>query len=312
MTATPRRPQTPQARNRQLTDRLRAAARSRNVPVGMVRKQFVFALLFKRLFAEPDDDWLLLGGNALLVRLGGGRFTQDVDLAHPPGDLDAETLLAALRAKVARDPGDGFTFELHSITTHDRTQGDGYGTRAHTVQARALIGGALFEPFSIDVTRRRHVIGPVDRARPTPVIDDPSLADLPEVPVVPLENHVADKVCGMYERHKRGSASTRWRDLADLVRITQAFPLDAGRLAQVLRHEEQRRGMRLPAAMGAPGEQWARRYPAAARDFAEFPERFHTLDASLAAVGACLDPVLDGSVTRGRWDPAAQAWATGG
>ncbi|ACV07255.1 nucleotidyl transferase AbiEii/AbiGii toxin family protein [Kytococcus sedentarius] len=304
----PRRPQTPQARARQLTDRLRQEARGRGLPVDRLRKQFVFALLFKRLFADNQDEWLLLGGNALLVRIGGGRLTQDIDLAHASQSGDPHALLEDLRAKAATDNGDGFNFELLDITTHDRVDEYGYGTRAHKIRARAMLGGTLFEPFSIDVTQRRHVEGPVDRVRPTPVIDDPALDDLPAIPVAPIENHMADKVCGMYERHKRDTPSTRWRDLADLVRVTTALKIDAERLHRMLAHEAERRRLSLPSAMVSPGPRWAGEYPRNAKTFEEFPEEFYALNASLAAAGRCLDPVLDGTRTRGTWDPARQRW----
>ncbi|PKZ42041.1 hypothetical protein CYJ76_04115 [Kytococcus schroeteri] len=48
---------TPQARTRQLTDRLRNEARRRGAPVDSLRKQFVFALMFKRLFHHDDGEW---------------------------------------------------------------------------------------------------------------------------------------------------------------------------------------------------------------------------------------------------------------
>ena len=38
---------------------------------GPVRKQYVFTLFFKRLFRTEEVNWMLLGGNALLIRAGG-------------------------------------------------------------------------------------------------------------------------------------------------------------------------------------------------------------------------------------------------
>jgi hypothetical protein len=42
----------------------------------------------------------------------------------------------------------------------------------------------------------------------------------PDVRLYPLADHVADKVCAMYEWHN-GNASGRYRDLADLLLISQ-------------------------------------------------------------------------------------------
>lgn len=273
-----------------------------------VRKQYVFALFYKRLFGSAPDEWMLLGGNALLVRLGGGRFTQDVDLAHLAPSLTADDLRAQLDEALGHDTVDGFTFRVAGISEHDRTDGHGYGTRTLKVRVEAVLAGQVFEPFSLDVSPARHLSRAPERQQPQRIIDDPSLDDLPWVPVVPLENHVADKVCALYERHKRDSPSTRWRDLADLVRIVRALPLDGSHLAEVLGHEQGRRGLTLPMAMESPDPAWVKGYPRACQGFADFPVAFHDLQMSLTLVGQCLDPLLDGTRRVGRWDPTTQAW----
>lgn len=308
MTPGNRRPQTPQALRRSLNARLAAEASRRGVVPAPVRKQYVFALLFRRMFGQDSGQWMVLGGNALLLRTGGGRFTQDIDVSRAEAWSDENTLLEELRDIAARDVGDGFRFEMTHATGHEHVDRYGYGSKAAKVHARAYLGGEEFESFSIDVSARRHVTGPVDRIIPTPVIDHETLRDLPEIPVVPIENHLADKVCAMYERHRGGKPSTRYRDLADIVRIVNDLEISADRLAEILRHERNRRQLTLPLAMEPPGADWAEQYPAAAQDFAEFPVKFHTLDASLARAGDCLNPVLAGARTRGHWDPAAQDW----
>ena len=55
-----RLPQTPAGRRRQLTDRLRAEAQRRGVPVVDVRKQYVFALFYKRLGQVPGSGVAIL------------------------------------------------------------------------------------------------------------------------------------------------------------------------------------------------------------------------------------------------------------
>lgn len=56
--------------------RLRAAASQSDASAAELRKQFVFSLFFRRLFRDDDGGWLVLGGNALIIRTGGGRFTR--------------------------------------------------------------------------------------------------------------------------------------------------------------------------------------------------------------------------------------------
>ena len=50
--------------------RIRSEAKRRGVLPEGICKQYVFSLFFKRLFAHDVDHWMLLGGNALLIRIG--------------------------------------------------------------------------------------------------------------------------------------------------------------------------------------------------------------------------------------------------
>lgn len=300
-------PSSPAALRASLNGLLKNEARRRGVTVEVVRKQYIFAVFFRRVFARERTGWMLLGGNALLIRTGGGRFTRDIDLARESGWESPEELLTELRGLVADDPADGFRFEVTGLLEHDRTDAYGYGTVTSKVDVRSFLGAVAFEPFSIDVSVRRHVEGPVDRIAPIQVIDHPSLTDLPLIPTVPVENHLADKICAMYEPHETG-VSTRYRDLADIVRIIKDLRFDAGRLDELLEHESQRRRIQRPDAMTSPGSQWPTGYENAARDFAEFPVELRPLDASLAYASDCLSDVLTRQRRTGTWDPDAQAW----
>jgi hypothetical protein len=61
--------------------------------------------------------------------------------------------------------------------------------------------------------------------------------------------------------------------------------------------------------MGSPGAGWSGGYRAEARRSA-LPVNLSDLTAALAWVGTCLDPVLDGTVTAGTWNPQARAWTS--
>jgi predicted nucleotidyltransferase component of viral defense system len=293
---------------RSLSAKLRNEARDRGTAPDYIRKQYVFAIFFNRLFSKENSGWLLLGGNALLVRIGGGRFTKDIDLARDEPWEDPDAVLAELQALTGSTaPSDPFRFDLHKITPHREADAYGYGTTTATISVKAILGSTEFETFSIDVTSRRHVTGPVDQVRPQPIIDHETLEDLCTVPVVPIENHLADKLCAMYELHSNGP-STRYRDLADVVRIVQKLTFDAKRLAAVLAHEMQRRKMTPPDSITAPDSAWASAYPRAAATFAEFPKEYWPLEASLKVAANCLDDVLTGAIKSGQWHPEDQVW----
>lgn len=308
MTRSRRVPSSPAALRASLNSLLKNEALRRGVSVELVRKQYIFTVFFRRVFARENTEWMLLGGNALLIRTGGGRFTQDIDLARASGWESPEALLTELRELVADDPADDFRFEVAKVHEHDRTDAYGYRIATSKVRVRSFLGAVPFEPFSIDVSVRRHVDGPVDRIAPKPVIDHPSLKDLPVIPTVPVENHLADKICAMYKPHETG-VSTRYRDLADIVRIIKDLRFDAGRLDRLLEHESERRRIQRPGALTSPGRTWSTEYERAAREFAEFPVELRSLEASLAYASGCLADVLAQHRRTGIWDPDAQAWA---
>jgi hypothetical protein len=178
------------------------------------------------------------------------------------------------------------------------------------VKARALLGGREFESFSIDLTTRRHLDAPVDQVPLKPIIEHETLRDLPSVPTTPIEHHLADKICALYERHGQygNEASTRHRDLADVVRIVAAISFDAARLATVLGREAGRRQLILPNKIQAPSEDWVVGFPRSAAGFAEYPREFWALNDALTFCGTCLDDILNAERTTGTWDPTGLSW----
>jgi hypothetical protein len=296
---------------RSLGAKLGNEAKSRGVAADPVRKQYIFTIFLSRIFQNRDAPWVLLGGNALLIRMGGGRFTQDVDLARKTPWASPGEALAELRQLSSRPHHDDpFGFDLYSVTTHREADPYGYGAETAKVKARALLGGQEFETFSIDLTTRRHADAPVDRVPLKPIIDHETLQDLPSVPTVPIESHLADKICALYERHGQAGekASTRYRDLADIVRIVAAIPFDAARLTALLQREAGRRRMTLPNKLREPGKDWVVDFPRAAAGFAEYPRAFWDLNAALKSCGSCLDDILNGERTNGTWNPDRRSW----
>ena len=296
---------------RSLGAKLAGEARRRGVAADLVRKQYIFTLFLSRIFQDDDSPWILLGGNALLIRTGGGRFTQDVDLArNSPWDSAEEARVELQELSSRPFKGDPFDFDLYSASIH-RADPYGYGAQTVKVKAKALLGGQLFESFSLDLTTRRHVDGSVDRVPLKPIIEHETLQDLPAVPTTPIENHLADKICALYEMHGANGdqASNRYRDLVDVVRIVVDIPFNAARLSLVLQRESERRRLELPNSMERPSEQWVAQFPRAAANFAEYPREYWDLDAAIAFCGSCLNDVLSGSRTSGAWKPTSRSWA---
>jgi hypothetical protein len=254
---------------------------------------------------------MLLGGNALLIRTGYGRFTQDIDLSRDEQWDDLSDVQQEIEALLTQgDRTDDFEFTITKAASHSEPDNYGYGSKTANITVRVDFGGKQFDIFSIDITSRKHITDAVEHLQLKPVLDDTALTDLPKIPTVPAENHMADKICALYEKHQgeKQRPSTRYRDLADLVRFVQDVPVDAHRLALVIGHESQRRKITRPQHLVAPDESWIKNYPQAARDFAQYPPHLLSLDKALEYVGTCLNEILDGTRTTGHWNPEQQYW----
>jgi predicted nucleotidyltransferase component of viral defense system len=243
---------------RALDDRLRQAATSRNRTFHELRREFVFQRFLSLLFAEPEQPWLVKGGVSLLVRLADARFSKDLDLLRI-GGIPADRAISELTELTTPQAGDHLTFAVSGGVKQSRIN------PVVEVSVTAYIG-AEYDRFRIDLATELHFVAAPERIRPTPVVDLPGLPAPPVVVLYPLADQIADKVCAMYERYGDVRApSTRFRDLADLVRIVATSEVEATRLLAALRSEETRRGMQLPAEMIAPDPVWIAGYPGEAR-----------------------------------------------
>lgn len=296
-------PKTPTAFKTSVRDRLKTRAKSTGRPFNELEREYLLQRFLARVFADPESPWILKGGTGLLARLPGARHSQDIDLLHRTQSLDAAA--DDLRRLAAIDVGDPFRFVLSDAVAMTGT------VSGAQIRVTAYLGATEFGRFPIDLSTELAFVAEVERYRPTPVIEVPDVAPLPEFTLYPLVDQVADKVCAMYERHgPEQIASTRFRDLVDLVLITREFVLDGNQLCEALAQEARRRGLTLPAALVSPGSAWTAGYPKVARP-TMVPKELHTLNAALEAVARCIDPALAGQVADHRWVPGRQEWITG-
>jgi hypothetical protein len=141
------------------------------------------------------------------------------------------------------------------------------------------------------------------------------LVDVPGVPqttyrIYPLADHIADKVLAMVERHARQDgtaiASTRYRDLVDLVVIARREAVEADAVMVALRAQAKRRHLDLPDELEPPDNPgWRAGYVRIARDVPGLKEK--DLGVAMQTAKRLVDPVLQ-STARGRWSPDHQAW----
>lgn len=135
----------------------------------------------------------------------------------------------------------------------------------------------------------------------------------PSVTIYPIHDHLADKICAIYEWHNN-LPSTRYRDLADLLLIAQKETIN-GHAAEVALSSEIRRrlalgtDLRLPYQFEVPDiAAWRAGYPEQA-GLVPGLERCSTLDAATTLATAFLDPILQTDLV---WNPGIGQWESPG
>lgn len=289
---------TPEAFRAALEQRLKNESATNSVAVMRLRKRVAFERFLARLSATDATGWMLKGAFALELRLGlGTRTTKDIDLARAD---DEEAATEHLNAAAAVDLGDFFSFEVRRTPALDAAA----GFHAVRYTARADLAGRRFEQFPVDVALGEQSQGQPDLLSSPDLLAFAEIA-APELPVVPLEQHIAEKLhayTGTYGAD--GQGSTRVKDLVDLVVIGDLAELGADRLSHALETTfEQRASQPLPDALPPPPRSWARPYVELAREAGVAPD----LDAGHAAAADLLNPIL-GQEVEGRWDPRTRRW----
>ncbi|HEV2640498.1 MAG TPA: nucleotidyl transferase AbiEii/AbiGii toxin family protein [Actinocrinis sp.] len=292
---------------------IRSKAQQLSVKTGISTGDLVLRFHYQRLLARvfQEEGWMLKGGQALLVRFPEqARASRDADLFRP-GAEGLEEALAALKSAAELDLEDFFRF---SVKSHKRsTAGAGNGAKVHI---EVQIGVQRKDPLSVDVVVKRTPTGkPTEmRLKPAVPVDWPDT--WPLVLLYPLQDHVADKICAMYEMHERisglDSPSTRFRDLADLLLISQKEVIEGRGVQFALSVEVPRRRalgtkLTLPSSFQVPDPaSWTQNYPAAATAVTGL-RGCQTLDEASAAADAFITPLLAAS-DPGVWNPMAACW----
>ena len=282
-----------------LEQRLLRHANESGIPLVRLRKLVVFDRLMARLRLVAPDRWILKGAVALQFRAGPTyRTTKDIDLGRQDNEGAAtEDFIAAQ----AVDLGDYFSFAIERAgSINPNTEGASIRYRA-----RAELGGRLFEDITVDV-------GFGDPAFDTPDIlrgpDLLSFADIPpiEVPAMPLEQHVAEKVHAYTRVYEGGRPSSRVKDLLDLAMVQGIFDFQAGRLRRALETTFSTRDTHsLPSALPPPPSEWRTPYRTMAREVGLDPD----VSAGYEQARRFLDPVLAGATAmEARWYQARLEW----
>ncbi|MEV6648122.1 nucleotidyl transferase AbiEii/AbiGii toxin family protein [Amycolatopsis sp. NPDC051371] len=264
--------------------------------------------LLARVFHIDPGRWVLKGGQALLVRWPAARYSTDIDLLGDQADTDEA--VAALIHAAAAELDDHISFE-HQKTTDQKH----IDRPTRTVYFRAMFGNVeLRRDVKVDVVVSGHLPRGAVVAEPLDAPFNVECDVWPEVRIFPLEDHVAEKICAMYEKHRiAGNDSTRYKDLADLAIIALNSPFDGAMLHATLLDEARRRRDRgmvldLPATFTVPNSAWRSGYGEIAKKVRELPTEMNTFTGVQPLMDAFLTPLLQPTPPPGSWTPQTRRW----
>jgi hypothetical protein len=279
---------------------LRARARAEGRPTDELLVLYVLERFLYRLSVSPHRDRLILKGGMLLAALDQRRPTRDVDLLAAAVASDVETIAGLVQEITSIDVDDGVVFDTGRLTTQQIREHDLYaGVR---VVVPATVDRAQ-QPLRVDVN-----VG--DPVTPAPQrITYPALLDEPFALIgYPIETVLAEKLVTMVVL---GEVTTRERDFADVLLLTDTHPVDAAPLSQAITATAAYRQATLRPVREATGGLGARRqadwqrYLARAGVADKLPGDYAT---AIERIAAFADPILTGSVTSGRWSHAEGGW----
>jgi hypothetical protein len=262
--------------------------------------------LLRLAHSRYRDDFVLKGG-VLLAAYQLRRPTADIDVAalRTSHDLDLvrRTIIDIAATDLPEQLADGLVFDLGAVTAQPIRDQDRYsGVRVRLVAALATAR----EPFHVDVN-----LG-------DPIWPAPSVVELPRLlgqqPITlrgyPIEMILAEKIVTALQL---GIASTRWRDFADIYRLTGRYRIGADTVRDALGAVARHRGVDLVALAGELDG-----YPAIGRArWSAWRARQHPTDRlppsfadAIDAVTTFADPLLAGTAgPSAAWDPATRMWS---
>jgi Nucleotidyl transferase AbiEii toxin, Type IV TA system len=279
---------------------LRRKARQDRRPVDELMQLYVLEAFLARMAATGSAEQFVLKGGVLLAVFGQRRPTRDIDLQAQSIANDPATVRAAITHIAATSLDDGVVFDTRAATAAAIREEDQY--QAVRVSMTASLATAR-PSFHVDVS-----VG-------DPITPEPQIVQLPRilggtiaVRGYPLSMVHAEKIVTAIAR---GTASTRWRDFADMYTLARRHPVDGTELGASIRKVAGHRGTRLEPlsgildGYGAIGQQrweaWRRKHRLEDRLPGQFAE-------VITAVVDFADPAITGTSNGQSWNPADGEW----
>ncbi|RNL39491.1 hypothetical protein DMP08_11115 [Paraeggerthella hongkongensis] len=282
---------------------VKEAARRSPMDTNRAIAGFYFHRLLCRVFSDLDSPFVLKGGLGVLARTTDARYTRDIDLTTSSLDIDAA--VEELKILASRDLDDFVSFAYvgcHPIKAEDEYR------EGRTVSFDVFLGAKRIRTVSVDLVTDEIDCGEPDRISPADRVELAGIASCDYL-VYPAERAIADKVCGIVERHG-DRPSSRVKDLVDIVVYARNVAFDYEALSSVLEKEISARKLALRRVFGVPlewGDAQARQYRKLAEQ-AGIPDRFHDVSNAEALAKELIEPCLSGRMGLHVWNTEALAW----
>lgn len=280
----------------------KAAASDPSLDVNKRIQLEYFNRLLSRVFSEDDgSEWVLKGGTSILARVPSTRSTRDVDLSYRGCSL-AEALDELIRL-AAIDLEDHFRFEYAGHTNTMGNDAQPY-TDGQRVRFNIFIGLRAKGSLQIDLVVGAGITGEVTRIEPAIALDLPRLVSH-QYRLYPVVDQIADKVCAtMIEHGER--ASTREKDLVDLVVFATTHDIDGTALSSAISAEARRRRMDPIRAFAAPSW-WGAGYSKLSKSV-PYCADYRTVERALSLLTRLIDPALSEGAHGMTWMHRNREW----
>ncbi|MGH3008546.1 MAG: nucleotidyl transferase AbiEii/AbiGii toxin family protein [Gaiellaceae bacterium] len=283
---------------RALDDRLKSQSEQTGLALARLRKRVAFELFLRRLVAVAPDRWVLKGALALDFRFKAtSRPTKDMDLGRTDDEDAAVEDFAAAQELVLDD-----FFSFVVARTDDLDDADDF--RAIRFHVTAELAGRVFDQFVVDVGFVDSISTAPEEIETSDLLSFAGIEPV-RVPALPLPQHIAEKVHAYTRTYgESGHASTRPKDLVDILLIAGSERIDAAALREALETTfAERKQQSLPAALPPPPEAWREPYARLASEVAVEAD----IEGAHALAAEFIDPILAGRAT-GTWDAARRKW----
>lgn len=264
---------------------------------------FYFHRLLCRVFSNPCSPFVLKGGLGALARTTDARYTRDIDLATNSLDIDAA--VDELRALASKDLGDFVSFGYigcNPIKAEDEYR------EGRTITFDVFLGAKRVQTVSIDLVADEIDCGKPDRISPADRIELAGIESY-DYPVYPAERAVADKACGIVERHS-GRPSSRVKDLVDIVVYARNVAFGFDTLSAALKTEFSVRKLASSRTFSTPPE-WGDAQALQYRRLAEqtgTPNHFHDIRNAETLAKKLIEPCLSDRTDLSVWSTKTLTW----